>query len=106
MEDNKPQNPKFQSAYNQLISCIEKEFDIDLTLGEKVSLKKYLECAQTTLGERTLKENVGITQMFEAELMWARQYGISRQELIGVIEVMPPWFKEYFQLMRDECLLI
>lgn len=93
----------FQNVYEYMLRYIEKRYKLDLTLGEKVSLRECLKYSQEVSVGRTIKGKVGGFQMVEAELMWLNQYGISYQDLKAFGDM--PEFKEYFKLRRDSCLL-
>ena len=93
----------FRVMYEDMLQWLERKYEIELTLGEKVSLKHCLKYSQEVSVGRTLEEQVGGFQQFEAELMWLRQYGISYEDLKTFVDM--PEFKEYFRRTREDCLL-
>lgn len=94
----------FNSSYKRLLTALERKYDIELTLGEKVSLKHCLKYSQTIIFSRTLEEKVGVSQLIESEIMWLRQYEISLQDYktFGDMEE----FTQHFKKIREDCLLL
>jgi|GEM_PF-4920025 len=98
----------FQGAYQELVNVIEKKYEINLTLGEKVSLRECLRYSQENSLGKTLDDKFGVFQMIEAELMWLRQYGVSYEMVkdLNFNKFKKSKFKEDFKLIREESFLL
>ncbi len=90
----------------ELIEFIEYTFDINLTIGEKISLKYLLNHSKKICSDET-SLRFGGTILSEALIMYLNQYGIS----YGVYDSFKKNGKsdvieEYFRRVRYECILL
>lgn len=93
----------FNIAYKNLLNSIEKKYNIELTLAEKLAIKTCLYEAQRAKGTR-LTNLVGEFSKKSAECMWLRQYEVYFS-YIG--DVTPPEKQyDFVRQAREEHLLI
>jgi hypothetical protein len=92
-----------KKVYIELLESIEREYEIELTLGEKVSLKECLISSQKARGRR-LTQMFGGAQMSDAKAMWLRQYGISFTDLDN--NRFPLDYYEFIRKVRESCILL
>ena len=93
-----------QECYNELIECIEHKYEINLSLGEKVTLKECLNHIQQVCYCRTLEDSCGGSQMNDAEIMWLNQLGFRIDFIMNFGN--EAGFEEFVKRKREESLLI
>jgi hypothetical protein len=93
----------FQEAYKYLIERIEEDYDINLSLSEKVALRHNLKYSQRMFNAgNTDREIRG--EIVHAGASWLLSYGIE-YHILGTFKNYPE-FDEYVKIVREKSFLL
>lgn len=94
----------FNEAYTNMIRYIESAYRVDLSLGEKVSLRLILKDIQTLEEGLTLDDSLSGDVTREAVYRWVAQYTTEDQTNFEPEELER--FRANFRMIRDRMFML